>query len=128
VFRPVSTDHPADQSWPGLLIVRVEGRLFFANVQAVRQRIRQLVDELRPRVVALDGSALIDLEYSALMMLTEAESTLGREGIRLWLVGLNPSVLTMVRRTELGRRLGPERMLANLEVAVERYAAMGAEA
>jgi MFS superfamily sulfate permease-like transporter len=128
VFRPVSKEHPADQSWPGLLIVRVEGRLFFANVQAVRQRIRQLVDELRPRVVALDGSALIDLEYSALMMLAEAERTLGREGISLWLVGLNPSVLEMVRRTELGRSLGSGRMLANLEVAVERYASMGAEA
>ncbi len=123
VFRPVSTRHPGDQTWPGLLLLRLEGRLFFANVQQVRQRMRDLVDRHRPKVLVIDGSALIDLEYSALKMLSEAERTLRSEGISLWLAGLNRSVLEVVRRSELGRTLGDERMTANLEVAVERYEA-----
>jgi hypothetical protein len=32
----------------------------------------------------------------------------------------------MVQRSELGRTMGHERLLQNLEVAVERYEAMGA--
>jgi high affinity sulfate transporter 1 len=123
VFRPVSSEHPSDQSWPGLLLLRLEGRLFFANVQQVRQRMRALVDQHRPRVLVIDGSSLIDLEYSALKMIAEAERTLAGEGIQLWLAGLNPSVLAVVRRSQLGGILGRERMLANLQTAVERYEA-----
>jgi hypothetical protein len=76
----------------------------------------------------LDGSAVIDLEYSALKMLTEKERSLRREGILLALAGLSPSVLELVRRSELGRVLGDERMLANLQVAVERYERLAAGA
>jgi high affinity sulfate transporter 1 len=124
VFRPVSPDHPDDQTWPGLLILRLEGRLFFANGQQVRQGMRSLVEQQRPSVLVIDGSALIDLEYSALKMIAEAERTLAGEGIQLWLAGLNPSVLAVVQRSDLGRTLRPDRLLANLEVAVERYEAL----
>src|SRR4029077_358145 len=33
VLRPVSTEHPDDETFEGLLIVRPEGRLFFVNEQ-----------------------------------------------------------------------------------------------
>jgi high affinity sulfate transporter 1 len=121
-FRPADA-HPEDQTWPGLLVVRVEGRLFFANAQGVAQRIRSLIETHQPRVMALDGRAIIDLEYSALKMLLEAQERLEQEGIRLWLAGLNPGVKAMVRRSELGRRLGEEGMPANLHVAINRFEA-----
>jgi len=37
------------------------------------------------------------------------------------LVGLNPEVLATVRRSSLGKILGRERMIFNLELAVEKY-------
>jgi len=43
------------------------------------------------------------------------------EGIALWLAALNPGVLAVVRRTTLAETLGRERMLVNLETAVERF-------
>jgi len=36
VFRPLSGEHPDDETWPGLLILRPEGRIFFANAQCAR--------------------------------------------------------------------------------------------
>jgi hypothetical protein len=39
----------------------------------------------------------------------------------LWLVGLNPDVLAMVRRCPLGETLGNDRMFFNMDMAVARY-------
>jgi MFS superfamily sulfate permease-like transporter len=127
VFRPLSARHSSDETWPGLLLVRAEGRLFFANAEGVAARIRTLIEQHRPRVLVLDGSALIDLEYTALKALTQAEQQLRQMGIELWLAGLNPSVLAVVRRSELGDRLGRERLRRNVERAVEHYLRTGGD-
>jgi MFS superfamily sulfate permease-like transporter len=121
VFRPRSGEHADDEIFPGLLLVRPEGRIFFANAQRIGEKLRALIDEARPKVVALDLSAVPDLEYTALKMLTEGEERLRESGVQLWLVGLNPGVLEVVQRSPLGARLGRERMLFNLETAVAKY-------
>lgn len=121
VFRRLSPEHPEDETWPGLAIVRVEGRIFFANAQNIADRILGLVGQAKPSVIILDGSAIIDLEYTALKMLEEGEEKLRHEGVELWITALNPNVLATVRRSELGRRLGRERMFFTLQLAVERY-------
>ena len=51
VLRPLSPEHPDDETFEGLLIVRPEGRLFFANAEQVGDRLRELVAEHRPRVL-----------------------------------------------------------------------------
>ena len=37
VFRPVSAEHPEDETFPGLVILRPEGRIFFLNAAAHRR-------------------------------------------------------------------------------------------
>ncbi|WP_296701852.1 SulP family inorganic anion transporter [Thiocapsa sp. UBA6158] len=127
VFRPQSETHPDDESFPGLLIVRPEGRLFFANAQRVGEQLLPLIDAAEPKVVAMDFSAVPDIEYSALKMLIEGEARLRERGAVLWLVALNPEVLRMVQRSPLGKTLGRERMLFNLQMAVERYRSQPAQ-
>ena len=121
VFRPRSDEHPEDETFPGLLLVRPEGRIFFANAQRIGEQIWPLIDAARPKVVAMDFSAVPDIEYSALKMLIEGEERLRERGGLLWLVALNPEALGMVQRSSLGETLGRERMLFNLPTAVERY-------
>jgi anti-anti-sigma factor len=123
VFRPRSREHPEDETFSGLLILRLEGRVFFANAESIREKMRPLIAEAKPRVVALDLSGVFDLEYTALKMLTEGEKRHRAHGVSLWLVGLNPDVLAMVQRSPLGETLGRERMHFNLEVAVAKYRA-----
>jgi sulfate permease, SulP family len=124
VFRPRSDQHQDDELFPGLLLLRMEGRIFFANAGHIAQKIRPLVEQAAPRVVAIDLSAVPDLEYTALKMLMEAEQRQRDRGISLWLVGLNPDVFTIVQRSALGRALGREAMHFNLEQAVARYSTM----
>ena len=122
-FRPRSAEHPEDETFPGLLMLRPEGRVFFANAERIGEKMRPLIVEAKPRVVALDLGGVYDLEYTALKMLTEAEKGERQKGVLLWLVGLNPGVLAMVQRSPLGKILGRERMFFTLEQAVARYQA-----
>lgn len=126
VFRPRSARHGDDETFPGLLLVRVVGRLFFANYQRVFDKIRVLAEKSEPRVLALDLSGVFDMEYTALKMLTEAEERMRERGMALWLVGLTPPVLAVVERSPLGQVLGRERMFHNLEQAVGAYLALPA--
>ena len=121
VFRPRSSDHPDDESWPGLLILRLEGRAFFLNAQRIGDRMTQLIATEKPTLVILDGRSLIDIEYTALKMLIEAEERLRTNGITLWLASLNPQVLKTVQQSPLGDTLGRARMFFNLHSAVAHY-------
>ena len=128
VLRPLSPEHPDDETFDGLLIVRPEGRLFFVNAQYVGEQINALVSQHNPRVVAIDMSRVPDIEYSALQALMEGEKRATDRGVVVWLVGLNPGVLEVVRNAGLYERLGRERMLFNTRAAIERYQAEQATA
>jgi len=121
VFRPRTKEHPEDESFPGLLILRPEGRIFFANAEHIAEKMRHLADEAKPRVVAIDLSAVPDLEYTALKALVEGEKRQREHGVRMWLVGLNPGVLQVVQRSPLGEVLGREELHFNLEAAVTKF-------
>jgi len=121
VFRPLSGEHPGDETIPGLLIVRTEGRMNFASAPQVGERLRALVEGAAPRVVILECSAIPDIEYTALQALIRAEEKLGEGGVALWLAALNPAALTMIRHSPLGRVLGDERLFFNLREAVNAF-------
>jgi anti-anti-sigma factor len=123
VFRPVSPEHPDDETFEGILILRPEGRLFFANAQQVADQIRSLVAGHKPRVVLLDMSRVFDIEYSALQMMVEGERRISEQGTVVWLAGLNPDVLEYVRASGLADQLGPERLFFNVRTALQRHEA-----
>jgi MFS superfamily sulfate permease-like transporter len=100
--------------------------LFFVNAQSVGDQIGALVAQHQPRVLALDLSRVPDLEYSALQALMEGEERLTERGIVVWLAGLNPGVLEVVRHAGFDQRLGRERLLFNARAAIERYQALAA--
>jgi MFS superfamily sulfate permease-like transporter len=101
--------------------VRPEGRLFFVNAQYVAEQIGALVAQHNPRVLAVDMSRVPDIEYSALQMLIDSDKRATERGAVVWLVGLNPGALEVVRNAGLYERLGRERMLFNARAAIERY-------
>ena len=124
VLRPLSPEHPDDETFEGLLIVRPEGRLYFVNAQNVAEQIDALVAQHKPRVLALDMSRVPDIEYSALQALMEGDARATGRGAIVWLVGLNPGVLEVVRNSGLAERLGSERLLFNARAAIARYQAL----
>ncbi|TCO76337.1 high affinity sulfate transporter 1 [Plasticicumulans lactativorans] len=127
VLRPVDPDqkeHPDDETFEGLLILRPEGRLFFANAKQVGERIQALIAQHRPRVVALDMSRVFDIEYSALQMLIEGEKRATEAGATVWFADLSPSVMESLRAAGMVERLGPERLLPNARAVIQKFQGM----
>jgi len=122
-FRPRSSEHPQDEIPPGLLVARVVGRIYFANVQNVGQRLRDLVEAERPKVLILDCSAIPNIEYTALVALMEWEASGRKQGIRLVLAALTPAALEVVQRTPLGATLGRSGLIPSVEIAVDQSSA-----
>jgi len=121
VFRPLSTEHPGDVTFPGLLIVRTEGMMTFASAPRIKDRLWALIQGAKPRVLLVDFSAVPNIEYTALKRLGDLEEKLREGGITLWLAALNPKALNVLKRSSVFTTLGYERMFFNVEQAVERY-------
>jgi SulP family sulfate permease len=109
------------ETLPGMVIMRVEGRVYFANMARIGDRIWPVVRLAKPAVLALDMSAVLDLEYTALVSLTAAEKDLRDAGTSLWLAALNPGVRDVIDRAPLGAILGPDRIFPSLSQAVDAY-------
>jgi len=120
VFRRVGVN-AEDETFPGLLILRTEGRLTFMNAERVGEKMRALIDASKPRVVVFECSAIPDIEYTALDMLTEGERKFRERGVILWLSTLNPDLAAVIRGTTLGEALGDSRVFPNLHIALEAY-------
>jgi high affinity sulfate transporter 1 len=120
-FRPLSAEHPDDETFPGLLLLKIQGNVHFANASRIGDMVWPLIHQYQPRVLALDCSAMPDLEYTALKMLAEFEGKMRESGIVVWLAALNPEPLQMIQKTPLGEALGRERMIYSLKHVVEEY-------
>ena len=122
-FRARTTEHPDDETWPGLLILRPEGRLFFANAERVVDRIASARQHASGRASCCSTAVRVtDIEYTALRMLIEAEERLRAAGIspvagRAQSAGARSRAPQ--RRSAIGSA-GP-RMFFNLDAAVQAY-------
>jgi sulfate permease, SulP family len=92
--------HPGDETFSGLIIVRPEGGLFFANADRVADGILALVHAITPppRVILVDGSAVPDLEYTGLQVMWQLLEQLRREGMDVWVAGMTSRPRVMLRR------------------------------
>ena len=123
VFRPRTQEHPEDGSVPGLLVLRPEGRIYFANAQRIADKVTALVDQAKATRVVLDLSAVPDVEYTGLKTLTEMEASLRASGCLLTVAAMNPAALGVFQRSSLGPLLGRERMFFTVQQAVDTHAA-----
>ena len=82
--------------------------------------MKKEINELAGLIV-FECSAIPDIEYTALTMLTEAQENLRERGIDLWLAALNLDLLKIIERSPMGNSLGHGRMFFNLPKALEAY-------
>ncbi len=112
------------ETWPHLLLVRVDENLYFDNVPKVESELQNLVvdrEGLHDLVLIFSGVAYIDA--SALEMLESFEAELSAAGVRLHLAEVKGPVLDRLRNSELLTRLGASRIHLFTQQAVAALAA-----
>ena len=73
--------NPDYSAVPGVLVVRVEGPLIFANAEYVRSRVRELAASTSGlRLVVLDGRSTPSIDVTAAAMLVQLRADLQRDG------------------------------------------------
>jgi MFS superfamily sulfate permease-like transporter len=94
--------HPDAETFPGLLIARFDGALFFANANVFADDVRNAIAaaEPKPRVVLLDGESVNDVDATALDAIGELHDELQAEDIELWVARLKASVQETADRDE----------------------------
>ena len=103
-FRNV--DRHTVETVPGLLALRVDESLFFANATALEDRIEDLIRaDATVRRVLLVCSAVNQIDTTALGVLTELNKSLAKRGITLELAEVKGPVMDRLQHTALGQAL-----------------------
>lgn len=91
---------------PGLIAVRVDESLYFANASVLQDRIEALVQaDPAARHVLLVCSAVNQIDTTALGVLSELQRSLGQRGMRLLLSEVKGPVMDRLQGTDFGRRM-----------------------
>jgi high affinity sulfate transporter 1 len=113
--------HPDYEHIPGVLVLRLEAPLFYANAAPTRDRIKQLIgarDPL-PRAVVLEVGANESLDITTAEILQQLIAALRPADITLALADVRLPVLEMARRTGVLDELGEERVFRTVDQAID---------
>jgi sulfate permease, SulP family len=120
VFRDLG-ENPGDETFPGIVVLRLDSGLFFATAQALEDRVRELVETgpapLRAVVLDLEGVNFIDSQGAE--QLTAIHELVESDGATLRLARLKPNVRAVLRADGFVDRLGADRIHGNVHRAVE---------
>jgi MFS superfamily sulfate permease-like transporter len=124
VYRSLE-NFPDGETYPGLLIARFDGSLFFANAPDLAEEIRYGVEvtEPPPRVVLLDCESITEVDATALITLDELHDELARAGIDLRLARVRSHVLELMRTTDLEEKIGPAYIYNSVQAGVDAFLA-----
>jgi anti-anti-sigma factor len=120
VFRDLD-EHPDDETFPGIVVLRLDSGLFFATSQALDDRVRTLVD-LDPgalRAVVLDFEAVTFIDSQGAEQLAGIHRLVESYGAALRLARVKPPVLAVLRADGFIDRIGEDHLHGNVHRAVE---------
>lgn len=105
----------------GLIALRIDESIYFANAQVLEDKIESLVAESTgTRAVLLIMSAVNQLDSTALGMLDELEKNLQGKGISLQFAEIKGPVLDRLHTTDLGQRMH-DRIFLSTHQAFQQY-------
>jgi sulfate permease, SulP family len=127
VFRELD-EHPEDERTPGIVVLRLDGGLFFATSDALEDRVREVAlstPGVTGIVLDCEGIDFIDSqgsrEISEILELTE------QAGATLRLARVKPGVREVLLRDGVVDRIGEARIHGNVYRAVQAHGAAGGQ-
>jgi SulP family sulfate permease len=117
-FRDLA-ENPADETFPGIVVVALDAGLFFATADALDERIRSLVSngqDVRAVVLDCEGVDFVDSQGAA--KLQEILDFSASASIELRLARVKPAVARVLERDGVLGRIGESHVHSNVQRAV----------
>jgi len=120
VFRDLE-QHPGDETFPGIVVLRIDSGVFFATAQALDDRVRDLADDAPEPLtgVVLDLEAVPFIDSQGSEQLAQIHQLVQTRGATLRLARVKPPVLAVLRRDGVIDRIGADHVHGNVHRAVE---------
>jgi SulP family sulfate permease len=120
IYRNVER-FPEAETCPGLLAVRIDAPLFFANTLFLKTTLRDLEARAPSPIkrVILDAKAIPSLDASADATLHELAEDYQRRGVELWLSGVRGPARDVLRASGFIDRLGADRFVERVVDAAQ---------
>ena len=113
--------HPQGEVIEGVVIVRFDAPLFFANAGLFAEYVRSSVAERQGvKYVILAAEPITSIDSTAVDELVRLDDALARSGIQLVIAEMKGPVKDDLERRGLGARFGPERFAPTVGAAVDR--------
>ncbi len=115
--------YPAARQTPGLLIIRWDAPLFFANANLFRDLVRDLIarEETKPFWVLVTAEPVTDVDTTAADMLADLDLELNAADIHLVFAELKEPVREKIVRYSLLDTIEERHFYPTIEVAVEAF-------
>jgi high affinity sulfate transporter 1 len=117
------TRYPSANQLPGLLIIRWDAPLIFANANIFRKKLRKLIARIDPSPVwvVITAEPITDVDTTAGDMLVDLDLELNAAGIHLVFAELKDSVREKIERYGLLETIDRRHFYPTIEVAVEQF-------
>jgi len=115
--------HPDGKQTPGLLMLRWDAPLFFANANLFRQRVRDLLEQADPKPfwVLVTAEPVTDIDTTAAEMLADLDLELNASGIHLVFAELKDPVQDKIVRYGLLETIDYRHFYPTIEAAIEAF-------
>ena len=113
--------HPGAEQFPGILMLRIERMLFFANADRIRQIIRDRVAGAtpQPKVLILNCELIPVLDVTAIDVLQQLLASTAEKHIRMVLAGVRDPVRDRLAKASLIDTIGEENIFRGVDQAVD---------
>lgn len=118
-----SRRHPDNTTIPGLLIVRPDQGLFFANAESISNEIKHQVETAQApvKVLLLDLEMTNQLDVPSVDMLFELKEEMHKQNVELWLVRVHGPVRDSLEKSNVLQEIGLENIYPRIMQGVLRY-------
>jgi MFS superfamily sulfate permease-like transporter len=112
--------HPENAPVPGVLIVRLDAPMYYANALTARDRLKAMVRDALPppRAVIFDAEGQDDLDVTSATVLKGLVVELRGAGVAVYFANVHAPVLERARETGLYEAVGDQFVLPTVDVAV----------
>ena len=110
--------NPDSKTYPGLLILRFDGPLFFANAPDFADEIREGITAFEPRVILIDCESITDIDATAIFTIAELSEELERTGVDLRFARVRQHVMDVIRRADVEESIEPDTFYTSVHAGV----------